>query len=95
MSETLESAAEKLREKLGGRELDGSVKFDVTDEGAIIISGGDVRVGEGDADVTISGSLDTFRAMFEGELAPTAAYMTGRISIDGDMSMAMKLSQVL
>jgi putative sterol carrier protein len=45
--------------------------------------------------VTISASLDTFREIFDGELSPTAAYMTGRMKIDGDMSAAMKLSQIL
>ena len=39
--------------------------------------------------------LDTFREIFDGELSPTSAYMTGRMTIEGDMSVAMKLSQVL
>ncbi|MEM1382694.1 MAG: SCP2 sterol-binding domain-containing protein, partial [Pseudomonadota bacterium] len=39
--------------------------------------------------------LDTLKEMFEGELAPTAAYMTGKIKIEGDMGQAMKLSQFL
>jgi putative sterol carrier protein len=28
-------------------------------------------------------------------LSPTAAYMTGRMKIDGDMNVAMNLSQIL
>ena len=67
----------------------------IEDEGVIRIDGGEVKAEDGDADVTISASLDTFREIFDGELSPTAAYMTGRMRIDGDMGIAMKLSQIL
>ena len=39
--------------------------------------------------------METFHEMFEGELDPTAAFMTGKIKIDGDMGVAMKLGQLL
>lgn len=30
-----------------------------------------------------------------GDLDPTAAFMTGKLTVDGDMGMAMKLGSVL
>jgi len=54
-----------------------------------------VSLEDHDADVTIRTSLDTFKAVFGGEMSPTAAYMTGRMRIDGNIGLAMKLSQVL
>ena len=95
MSGELEAAAAALRERFDGSGFNGSVKFDMTDEGAILVRDETVTIGDGDADVTIVGSLDTFRAMFEGGLSPTAAYMAGKIRIDGDMGAAMKLTQFL
>ena len=95
MSEALEAAATALREKFAGADFDNTVKFDIEDEGVIRYADGDIGMDDGDADVTISASLDTFREIFDGELSPTAAYMTGRMRIDGDMSTAMKLSQIL
>ena len=99
MSEALEEAAAALREKFAEAEFAGSVKFDIEDEGVILVAEGEVGIankpGEIDADVTISAALDTFREIFDGTLSPTAAYMTGRMRIDGDMGLAMKLSQVL
>lgn len=95
MSKDLEAAAAALREKFSGSDFSGSVRFDVTDEGVILVRDGTVSTEDGEADVTISASLDTFRAMFDGDLSPTAAYMTGKIRIDGDMGAAMKLSQIL
>lgn len=95
MSEYLEAAAEKLREKLDGQGFTGSVKFDVEGEGAIVADGDGVRLGDEDAELTISGDLDTFRDLFDGSLDPTSAFMTGKIKIDGDMGAAMKLVQFL
>jgi putative sterol carrier protein len=95
MSEALEAAATALREKFTGADFEGSVTFDVEDEGVIHLVDGVLSMEDGEADVTISASIDTFREIFDGELSPTAAYMTGRMRIDGDMSTAMKLSQIL
>jgi putative sterol carrier protein len=99
MSEALEEAATALREKFADADFAGSVKFDIEDEGVILVAGGEVGIednpDDSDADVTISAALDTFRDIFDGALSPTAAYMTGRMRIDGDMGLAMKLSQIL
>jgi len=99
MSEALEEAATALREKFADADFAGSVKFDIEDEGVILVAEGEVNIednpGDSDADVTISAALDTFREIFDGALSPTAAFMTGRMRIDGDMGMAMKLSQIL
>ena len=95
MSEALQTAAAALREKFADADFEGSVKFDIEDEGVILVVDGELRMEDGEADVTISASLDTFRKIFDGELSPTAAYMTGRMRIDGDMGLAMKLSQIL
>lgn len=95
MSATLEAAAAALQEKLGGAGFDGSIQFTIEDEGTIRVADGTVTTEEGDADCTISASLDTFQDMFNGDLDPTAAFMTGKIKIDGDMGVAMKLGQLL
>ena len=99
MSEALEEAATALREKFADADFAGSVKFDIEDEGVILVAEGEVVIennpGDSDADVTISAALDTVREIFDGALSPTIAYMTGRMRIDGDMGLAMKLRQIL
>ncbi|MEM7422832.1 MAG: SCP2 sterol-binding domain-containing protein [Pseudomonadota bacterium] len=92
MSAMIEAAAEALKSRISGA-LDGSVKFDLSGEGVIRIVDGEVTTEDGDADCTITADPDVFKDMFEGELDPTSAYMTGKIKIDGDMSVAMKLGQ--
>jgi len=95
MSEQFDKAVAAVREKVAENPVEGRFKFDIEDEGVILIADGEVSTGDGEADVTISAPLDIFRQMFEGELAPTAAFMTGKISIDGDMGAAMKLGNML
>lgn len=95
MSDNLAAAEAALRDRVAGERLDGTVKFDIEDEGTLRVVEGEVTREDGAADVTISGSLDTFREMFDGGLSPTAAFMTGRIRIDGDMGVAMRLGSLL
>ncbi len=95
MSDDLNAAFEALKAKMEGQSLGSTIKFDIEDEGVIRIVDDAVTTDDGDADCTISATMQTFRDMFEGELDPTAAYMTGKISIDGDMGVAMKLGQLL
>lgn len=95
MSERLEAAAEALRGKIDGSGFEGSVKFDVADEGVIRVEDEQVSMGDGTADCTITAAMETFQEMFQGELDPTAAFMTGKIRIEGDMGVAMRLAQIL
>ncbi|MFC4670027.1 SCP2 sterol-binding domain-containing protein [Seohaeicola nanhaiensis] len=95
MSEFLEQAATELNGKLAGSGFDGTAKFVVNDTGAIMLDSSGARVGDEEADVTLSADADTFRAIFEGDMNPTSAFMTGKLSVDGDMGLAMKLASVL
>jgi putative sterol carrier protein len=96
MSDALNKALEALKEKIGDQEVDGSVRLDFTDEGALRIDAQGARIDDGsDADVTISADLDTFRGMFEGDVNPTTAFMTGKLRIGGDMGVAMRVASLL
>jgi putative sterol carrier protein len=91
----VEQIAAKIRERVSGSGFGRSVKFDLGEDGAIIVDGESVTTGAGDADCTITVSKDDFESIAAGELNPTAAFMQGKMKIDGDMSVAMQLSQVL
>ncbi|WP_146346865.1 SCP2 sterol-binding domain-containing protein [Phaeobacter marinintestinus] len=93
MSEFLEKAAAELSGKVDG--FDSTAKFDVIGEGAIMLDGSGARVADEEADVTMSADMETFEAIFSGDLNPTGAFMTGKLKIDGDMGVAMKLASVL
>ncbi|PVA06900.1 SCP2 sterol-binding domain-containing protein [Thalassorhabdomicrobium marinisediminis] len=95
MSDVLSEAVTVLNAKMAGEEFDGTAKFDVEGEGAIMIDSAGARVADEEADVTLSSDTETFRAILEGEQNPTSAFMTGKLAVDGDMGVAMKLAGVL
>ena len=99
MGKAIEAAIEALRARLAREPFDGTAHFEIENEGVIRVEGAEVTVDddpEGDLpDVTITASLETFRAVFEGALSPATAFMTGRMRIQGDMGTAMKLGQLL
>jgi putative sterol carrier protein len=96
MSDLVNQAVALLNARLGGTGWpEGRAKFVFRGEGAMMLDAAGARSGDEDADVTLSASPETFRALFEGELNPTAAFMTGRLSVDGNMGLALRLSSVL
>lgn len=95
MSEIITGAVAALNKKLGGAGFDGLAKFEIDGEGAIIIDADGARAGDDAADVTLSANAETFQAILEGDQNPTAAFMTGKLKVDGDMGLAMKLAGVL
>ncbi len=90
----INAAVEALSAKLTGG-FDGVAKFVITGEGAIMLDATGVRAGDEDADVTLTASTDTFRAILDGDLNPTMPFMQGNLSVDGSMGIAMKLGSVL
>ena len=95
MSDIIEQAVVKLNEKLAGSGFDGTAKFVIEGEGAIMLDADGARAGDEEADVTMTADADTFQDILSGELNPTTAFMTQKLSIDGDMGAAMRLAPAL
>ncbi len=95
MSDIIEQAVVALNSKIDAGAFDASAKFEIEGEGSIIIDGAGVRAGDDETDVTLKASAETFQSILEGDLNPTTAFMTGRLSLDGDMGTAMRLGSLL
>jgi putative sterol carrier protein len=75
-----------------------SVKFDFGDDGKIHIdgkNGNTVTNDDGAADCTLKVSLSDFVDMVEGRLNGMNAFMSGKLKVEGDMSIAMKLQSII
>jgi len=95
---------ENLTEKVKGQAqqlatLGYKVKFDVEDEGMILVDGtvNPVTVDNDDAeaDCTISLNAERLEQLIGGDLSPTLAYTLGQIKVDGSLGVAMKLASLL
>jgi putative sterol carrier protein len=92
--ESLESRIDPAR----AAGMNASYKFDIDGAGSwnVDVDDGKVTVIEngGEADTTISTSDETFMKIAKGEQNPTAAYMSGKLKVSGDLGQAMKLQKL-
>jgi len=94
-SVSVQDIAEKIKSRVASSGFDRSVKFDTGSDGVIVIDGADISTTDAPADCTIKLSLDDLESLIAGELNPTMAFMTGKIKVEGDMTVAMALSQLI
>jgi putative sterol carrier protein len=96
----LRACTEALRSKVGESSgLNATLKFHCGDDGVVHIDGvampNVVSNDDRDAQCTVLISLQNLAAMVAGELEPTTGFMTGRFTVEGDMSVAMKLQRIV
>ena len=88
-----------VKERAEGKDLSvlgGSVKF-VVDENVVLIDGvsGEITSNDTEATCTISTDVDTMQSIMDGSSSPQAAFMTGKLKVAGDMSIALKVQSVI
>jgi putative sterol carrier protein len=101
---TYESAREFFKSLPGrvdpgrARALGGSYRFEVDGAGSwrLEADGDRLVVTESDApaDCVIRTDERTFLRIVAGEQSPMGAYMTGKVKVEGDLGLALKLREV-
>jgi putative sterol carrier protein len=89
-----------IRDRIGENSgLDAVIKFAFDEGGVIFIDGKSVPniVSNEDlpSDVTLKLSLDTMNKLYRKETNGMMAFMSGKIKLEGDMMVAMKVDQIL
>ena len=83
---------------IGANAIGNSLKFDFGEKQIFIDGTGESNVVSADnnqADCTLNITLEDFQKVLSGDLNPMGAVMSGKIKIDGDMGVAMKLQGLL
>ncbi len=91
----VQQIVDQIKPKVESAGFDRSVKFDTGSDGVIVIDGATISIDDQNTDCTIKLSLSDLEDLISGDLSPTTAFMTGKIKVEGDMSVAMALSQLL
>jgi putative sterol carrier protein len=91
----VQEIADTMRARVEASGFDRSVKFDTGSDGVIVIDGATISTTDAPTDCTIKLALEDLESLVSGDLNPTSAFMTGKIKVEGDMSVAMALSQLL
>ena len=97
---SLESVTQSIRTRIGeDSDLNATLKLDLGDDGVVFVDASktpnEVHNQDLPADCTLKVSLSDLQAMADGDLSPTSAFMDGRLSVDGDLGVAMKLQSLL
>jgi putative sterol carrier protein len=97
---SLATVVDELKLKIGEDcGLAATIKFDFGDQGKVVLDATQVpnlvSTTDTEADCTMIISLENFLAMAEGTLDGASAFMSGRLKIQGDMGIAMKLGAIL
>jgi putative sterol carrier protein len=95
-----QQCTEALRSKVGESSgLDAVLKFDCGADGVVVIDGksvpNSVSNTDREADCTVSITRENLEALLTGQLDPITGFMTGKFTVAGDMSVAMKLQRVV
>jgi putative sterol carrier protein len=68
---------------------EGPVFIDLTKDEAVVSNE------DSDADTTVTTTIDTLDKLRSGDLNPMMAVMSGKVKIQGDMGLALKLQSLL
>lgn len=91
----LTQITEKIERGLAKRPFEESLKLDCGDDGVIVLRDGALSRDDQPTDCTISMTCANLEKLMAGKLNPMTAFAMGKIKVSGDVSIAMRLGQLL
>ena len=96
----LQACTDAIRAKVGENSgLKATLKFNCGADGVVFVDAlaipNQVSNQDQDAICTVEISLENLAAMLTGTLNPVSGFMSGKLKVSGDMSVAMRLQSVV
>ena len=95
----MSEALDFVKQNAEGKDLSvlpGSIKW-VVDSQIVFMNAenGEITDDDTEAACTITTDMETFKGMYDKSVSPQAAFMTGKLKVEGDMGIALKLQSVI
>ena len=95
----MSEALDFVKQNAEGKDLSvlpGSIKW-VVDSQIVFMNpdNGEIPDDDAEAACTITTDMETFKGMYDKSVSPQAAFMTGKLKVEGDMGIALKLQSVI
>ena len=92
---SIDAIKDMISGKVAASNFENVIKFDCGDDGVLVINKDEVTTEDMDAECTVNLTLEDLMALVKGDLNPTMGFMQGKLKIDGNMGVAMKLGSLL
>ena len=95
----MSEALDFVKQNAEGKDLSvlpGSIKW-IVDSQIVFMNpdSGEITDDDIEAACTITTDMETFKGMYDKSVSPQAAFMTGKLKVEGDMGIALKLQSVI
>ena len=95
----MSEALDFVKQNAEGKDLSvlpGSIKW-VVDSQIVFMNpdNGEITDDDVEAACTITTDMETFKGMYDKSVSPQAAFMTGKLKVEGVMGIALKLQSVI
>ncbi len=95
----MSEALDFVKQNAEGKDLSvlpGSIKW-IVDSQIVFMNpdNGEITDDDVEAACTITTDMETFKGMYDKSVSPQAAFMTGKLKVEGDMGIALKLQSVI
>ena len=95
----MSEALDFVKQNAEGKDLSvlpGSIKW-VVDSQIVFMNpdNGEITDDDVEAACTITTDMETFKGMYDKSVSPQAAFITGKLKVEGDMGIALKLQSVI